>query len=60
MRVLDVGCGKAHLLYEFTQVVPGLEVAGVDISAYDIANAKPEVKPFLKVTARRLVGKRPN
>ena len=50
MRILDVGCGKAHLLYEFTQVVPGLEVAGVDISAYGIANAKPEVKPFLKVS----------
>ena len=26
-RVLDVGCGKAFLLYDLTQVVPGLEVA---------------------------------
>src|SRR5262249_12479624 len=30
MRVLDVGCGKGFLLYEFTQAVPGLEVAGID------------------------------
>lgn len=48
-RILDVGCGKGFLLHEFTQVVPGSEVAGLDISAYAIENAKPEVKPFLKV-----------
>lgn len=47
-RILDVGCGKAFLLYEFTQVVPGIEVAGIDISAYGIENAKPEAKPFLQ------------
>ena len=49
MRVLDVGCGKAHLLYEFTQVVPGIEVCGLDISAYGIDHAKDEVRPFLTV-----------
>lgn len=48
-RILDVGCGKGFLLYEFTQVLPGVQVAGVDISEYAIANAKPEVKPFLRV-----------
>jgi len=54
-RVLDVGCGKAFLLYELTQVVPGLVVAGVDISEYGIANAKEEVRPFLQVGhARKL------
>jgi ubiquinone/menaquinone biosynthesis C-methylase UbiE len=46
-RVLDIGCGKAFLLYELTQVVPGLEVAGLDISAYGIENAKEEVRSFL-------------
>ncbi len=48
-RVLDVGCGKAHLLYELTQAVPGLVVAGVDVSAYGLENAKDEVRPFLKL-----------
>ena len=48
-RVLDVGCGKGFLLYDFTQVLPGMEVAGIDISEYAIENAKPEVKPHLKV-----------
>jgi SAM-dependent methyltransferase len=47
-RVLDVGCGKGFLLYEFTQVVPGIVVEGLDISAYAIENAKEEVKPFLR------------
>lgn len=46
-RILDVGCGKGFLLYEFTQVVPGAQVCGIDISEYAIANAKEEVRPFL-------------
>ena len=47
--ILDVGCGKGFLLYEFTQVLPGAQVAGIDISQYAINNAKEEVKPFLRV-----------
>ena len=47
-KILDVGCGKAFLLYEFTQVVPGVQVAGLDLSVYGIENAKEEVRPFLK------------
>ncbi len=46
-RILDVGCGKGFLLYDFTQAVPGVQVAGLDISAYAIQHAKEEVKPFL-------------
>lgn len=48
-RILDVGCGKAFLLYEFTQVVPGVEIAGIDISRYGIENAKEEARPYLQV-----------
>ncbi len=47
-RILDVGCGKGFLLYEFTQAVPGVEVAGIDISDYAIEYAKEEIKPALK------------
>jgi protein-L-isoaspartate(D-aspartate) O-methyltransferase len=46
-RILDIGCGKAFLLYEFTQVVPGIIVRGLDISAYGLQHAKEEVRPFL-------------
>jgi len=49
MRVLDVGCGKGFLLHELTQVVPGISVAGIDISAYGIENSKEEVRPFLQL-----------
>ncbi len=48
-KILDIGCGKAFLLYEFTQVVPGIEVTGIDISQYAIDNAKEEVKDKLHV-----------
>ena len=48
-KILDVGCGKGYLLYEFTRFLPGVEVAGVDISEYGIQHAKEEVKPFLQV-----------
>jgi len=47
--ILDIGCGKGFLLYEFTQVVPGINVSGIDISKYGIEHAKEEVKPFLRV-----------
>lgn len=45
--ILDVGCGKGFLLYEFTQIVPGVTVTGLDISQYAIDNAKEEVRPAL-------------
>jgi len=43
-KILDVGCGKGFLLYEFTQVCPGVDVTGLDISKYAIEKAKPEVR----------------
>jgi protein-L-isoaspartate(D-aspartate) O-methyltransferase len=47
-RILDVGCGKAFLLYELMQLVPNSQVAGIDISRYALENAKEEVRPFLQ------------
>ncbi len=46
-RILDVGCGKAFLLYELSQVVPQSQVVGLDISRYALDNAKEEVRPYL-------------
>lgn len=45
--ILDVGCGKGFLLYEFTQILPNAQVRGVDISDYAIQNAKPEIRDWL-------------
>jgi SAM-dependent methyltransferase len=46
-RLLDVGCGKAFLLYELSQVVPGLEVFGLDISQWGLSHARPEMQGAL-------------
>ncbi len=48
-KILDVGCGKGFLLYDFTKVVPGLELWGIDVSDYAIANAKEEIRDRLQV-----------
>ena len=48
-KVLDVGSGKGFLLYEFTRVVPGITVAGIDISEYALSNTKEEVQPFVRL-----------
>ena len=47
-KILDVGCGKGFLLYDFTLVVPGVEVYGIDISQYAIDNSKEEVRDRLQ------------
>lgn len=48
-KILDVGCGKGFLLYDFTKVVPGIEVHGIDISSYAIENSKEEIRDRLQV-----------
>lgn len=46
-RVLDVGCGKGFQMFELTQVLPGLQVRGLDLSTYAIENAHPEIQPLI-------------
>jgi len=48
-KILDIGCGKGFQLYELTQLVPGVEVYGIDISEYAIEDAKEEIKDRLQV-----------
>ncbi len=46
-KVLDIGCGKAHLLYELMQLVPGIEVTGIDVSEYAITHTIEGIQPYL-------------
>lgn len=47
--VLDVGCAKGFMLYDFCNLIPGITVKGIDISEYAIANAIEPMKPFVEV-----------
>ena len=46
-KILDIGCGKAFLLYELKQLLPNAEVVGIDVSKEGIADAKEEVRDNL-------------
>lgn len=51
--LLDVGCAKGFMLYDFATLIPGLQIAGVDISGYAIDNALPDVKSAVQVANAR-------
>ena len=46
-RILDVGCGKAHLLHEIKQLLPKADVVGFDISQHGLADAPEAIRPHL-------------
>jgi len=45
--VLDVGCAKGFMLHDFREALPGMKVAGLDISDYVITNSMESVRPFI-------------
>ena len=42
--ILDVGCGKAFILYEIKKILPNIKVIGFDISKHAIKNAPRKIK----------------
>ena len=46
-KILDVGCGKAHILYELKQLLPEAEVCGFDISRHGINDAPEAIRSSL-------------
>ena len=48
-KILDIGCGKGFMLFDFMKLNPNFVLEGIDISDYAITNAVPEVKKILKV-----------
>ncbi|MCH9627857.1 MAG: hypothetical protein S4CHLAM2_15040 [Chlamydiales bacterium] len=51
--VLDIGCAKGFMLYDFKELIPGVSVKGVDVSEYAVKHSKEEVRPFLEVADAR-------
>ena len=47
--ILDVGCAKGFMLHDLQEDIPGIQVAGIDISEYAISNAMESVKEDLLV-----------
>jgi SAM-dependent methyltransferase len=47
--ILDVGCGKAFLLYEIQQLLPQAKLVGFDISRHGLNSRHPEFKGKLFV-----------
>lgn len=47
--VLDIGCAKGFMMYDFKLLMPDMDIRGIDVSEYAIANAKEEMKPFVQV-----------
>lgn len=52
-KILDVGAAKGFMLYDFTKIISGIEVKGIDVSSYAVENAIEEIKPHLKVADAR-------
>jgi len=52
-KVLDVGCAKGFMLHDFYELIPGIEVSGIDISNYAIENCMPSVKGLVQVADAR-------
>ena len=48
-KILDIGCGKGFLLFDFLKVIPDAEIFGIDISKYAIKNAKEEIRDQLQL-----------
>ena len=48
-KILDIGCGKGFLLYDFLKLRPKSNINGIDISNYALKNCKPEIRGNLKI-----------
>ena len=48
-KILDIGCGKGFMIYDFLQHNNKYIVKGIDISDYAVKNSMPEVKDNVEV-----------
>ena len=45
--ILDIGCAKGYMLYDFKMHLKKIKIRGIDISKYALKHSKKEVKKYL-------------
>ncbi len=48
-KILDIGCAKGFMMYEFKKALPACEVRGIDISRYCKTEAMGKIKKYIKI-----------
>ena len=48
-KILDIGCGKGHLLFELKKILKNSEIRGIDISKHALKEAPKEISNFLSI-----------
>ncbi len=49
--ILDVGCAKGFMMFDFKQLMPDIQIYGIDVSQYALDNAKPEMRPYMRLAS---------
>jgi SAM-dependent methyltransferase len=47
--VLDVGCAKGFMIHDLAELIPGIEVQGIDVSEYAVQNAIEDMREYVRV-----------
>lgn len=50
-KVLQVGCDKGFLINAFYNLLPGIELCGIEVSNYALDEAIPQIKKFLMLNS---------
>jgi ubiquinone/menaquinone biosynthesis C-methylase UbiE len=48
-KILDIGCAKGFMMYEFKKALPACEVRGIDISRYCKTEAMGKIKKYINI-----------
>ena len=48
-KILDIGCAKGFMMYEFKKALPACEIRGIDISRYCKVHALKEIKKYINI-----------
>ena len=48
-KILDIGCAKGFMMYEFKKALPDCEIRGIDISKYCKKKAITKIKKYIKI-----------